>query len=51
MLCQASVYSSPTVCLVVPTDGARAAEPGEEYHGVCDTRKGGKLYHVNSNSR
>ena len=34
--------------LVVCTDGARAAEPGEDYHGVCDTRKGGKLYHVNS---
>ena len=37
--------------LVVSTDGARAAEPGEEHHGVCDTRKGGKSYHVNSNSR
>ena len=29
--------------LVVCTDGARAAEPGEDYHGVYDTRKGGKL--------
>ena len=48
ILCQANVYSPPTVCLVVSTDGARAAEPREEHHGVCDTRKGGKSYHVNS---
>ena len=50
--CVRRVCTVLRLCIhVVHTDGARAAEPGEEYHGVCDTRKGGKSYHVNSTSR